>query len=52
MNWPPSWRSELLIFDHQKLRAAVAAVFDAAGVEADIARAVADLLVDANLSGP
>jgi uncharacterized oxidoreductase len=38
-------------FDHEKLRDAVAAVFDAADVEADISRTVANLLVDANLSG-
>ncbi len=41
----------MLTFDHGGLRRATAAVFAAAGVEDDIARAVADLLVNANLTG-
>jgi len=48
---PPCWSSKLHIFDHATLRDAAAAVFDAAGAEPDIARAVADLLVEANLTG-
>ena len=41
----------MLTFDHSGLRRATAAVFAAAGVEDDVAQAVADLLVNANLSG-
>ncbi len=41
----------MLTFDHGGLRRATAAVFSAAGVDDDIAQAVADLLVNANLAG-
>ncbi|MEM7120892.1 MAG: malate/lactate/ureidoglycolate dehydrogenase [Pseudomonadota bacterium] len=41
----------MLTFEHNGLRRSTAAVFAAAGVEEDIAQAVANLLVDANLAG-
>ena len=43
--------STMLLFGHQGLRQAIALVFEAGGADARVARAVADMLVEANLSG-
>ena len=43
--------SDMLLFGHEGLRQAIALVFEAGGADTPTARAVADMLVEANLSG-